>query len=350
MNKFFLAPVISLLMAGGTAAKALVDLSYNIRTNCVAQTNGWGANPLADDGAESIFLTNPCLMHYPDGLPGDVSSTNWATTQPLIRNPNFWLKAAPEITAIPERFATAVTGGANAGKLNGQGGCVAISPRHVLTVDHMLGAGNTNDQYLLFIDDHGSNVVRWLTGVVELSDVDLDVGILNADLPPTVHPFKVFPAGYTNYLPELIQPGLKGQVQLVCCDQWRTIKPALWQMSADSTGFHLAYFIDDDPAWLGTNGNRTHVGGDSGCPIMALVGTNLVYVTEYDSGTHAPDASCYIPGINGSMHYLSTNFNVGSDYQLATIDLSGFQPYRPLPPLNLRVIGPINTQGTPAKR
>jgi hypothetical protein len=339
MNEYFFISVITLFSVRCAAVQALADLSYHTRTNSIAQTNHWGGNPLGHNGAESIFLTNSCLMQYPDGNPSDDASTNWATTQPLVRNANFWLHFAPEITAIPERFATPVTGGANAYKLNGQGGFFAISPRHILTVDHMLGAGNTNDQNLLFIDDKGSNVVRWLIGVVQLSAVDLDVGILNADLPPTVHPFKVLPAGYTNYLPELIQPGLRGQVQLVCCDQWRTVKPALWQMSAYNTGFYLVYFNDNNPAWLGTNGNRTHVGGDSGCPIMALVGTNLVCVTGYDSSAHAPDVSGYIPDINTSMHYLSTNFNLGSDYQVATCDLSRFQPYRPLPPVNLHVIG-----------
>ncbi|HTY88103.1 MAG TPA: hypothetical protein VMB80_11605 [Candidatus Acidoferrum sp.] len=341
MNGCLLISVIALVFPMGLSAQVLGDLSYNIRTNTIAQTNNWGANPLGVNGAESIFSANPCLMQYPDGSPADVASTNWSTTQPLVRNTNFWLHFAPELTAIPERFATAVTGGANALKLNGQGGFVAVSPRHILTVNHMLGAGNTNDQNLLFIDDRGSNVVRWLIGVVELSSVDLDVGILNADLPPTVHPFTVLPLGYTNYLPELNLPGLRGQVQLVVCDQWRAVKPALWQMSAYNGLFHLVYFNDDSAMWLGTNGNRAHVGGDSGCPIMALVGTNLVCVTAYDAGATAPDVSWYTPDLNAAMHNLSTNCNAGSDYQLTPFDLSGFEPnHRLLPPVNFRVIGP----------
>ena len=341
MNKRLLISVITLFFSIGLFAQVLGDLSYNIRTNSIAQTNNWGANPLGNNGAESIFLINPCLMQYPDGSPADVTSTNWSTTQPLVRNTNFWLHFAPEITAISERFATTVSGGANAYKLNGQAGFFAISPRHILTVDHMLGAGNTNDQNLLFIDDRGSNVVRWLLGVVELSNVDLDVGILNADLPPTVHPFTVLPIGYTNYLPELILPGLRGQVQLVVCDQWRAVKPALWQMSAYNGLFQLVYLNDDSATWLGTNGNRAHIGGDSGCPIMALVGTNLVCVSEYDAGAADPDDSYYIPDINAAMHYLSTQFNLGSDYQLTMYDLTGFDPnHRLLPPANLHVVGP----------
>ena len=341
MNRCVFISVLALFSPICLSAQTLVDLSFSIRTNSIAQTNHWGANPLGNNGAESIFLTNPCLLQYPDGNSADVTSTNWSTTQPLVRNTNFWLHFAREITAIPQRFATAVTGGTNAYKLTGQGGFFAISPRHILTVDHMLGAGNTNDQNLLFIDDQGSNVVRWLIGVVELSNVDLDVGILNADLPPTVHPFTVLPFGYTNYLPELILPGLSGQVQLVVCDQWRAVKPALWQMSAYNGMFHLVYFNDDSAIWLGTNGNRAHIGGDSGCPIMALVGTNLVYISEYDSPTTAPDAACYIPDINAAMHHLSTICNSGSDYQLATYDLSGFEPnHRLLPPDNFHVVGP----------
>ncbi len=337
MNRCLLLVVLLAFPVCRSAAVS-VNLSANIRTNLVARTNHWGANPLGVNGAESIFLSSPCLPQNIDGSSWGVTSTNWATTQPLVRNTNFWLYCAPEITAIPQRFAT---GGANAYQLGGAGGFMAISPRHILTVNHMLGAGNTNDQNLLFIDERGSNVVRWLVGVVELSSVDFDVGILNADLPPTVHPFTVLPAGYTNYLRQLSVPGLRGQVQLVVCDQWRALKPALWQLSANNGLFNLVYFNDDSPLWLGTNGNRAHIGGDSGCPIMALVGTNLVCVSTYDEGATAPDVAGYIPDINAAMHGLSVACNAGSDYQLTTCNLSGFATNAPsFPPQSFRVVGP----------
>ena len=337
MTKRLFLPVIPLLFPMCLSAQVLGDLAYNSRTNLIAHTNNWGADPLGVNGAESIFFSNPCLPQFMNGGSTGPTSTHWATTQPLVRNTNFWLRFAPEITAIPERFGT---GGASAYALTGQGGFFAISPRHILTVDHMLGAGNTNDQNLLFIDDQGSVVVRRLIGVVELTNVDLDVGILNADLPSTVHPFSVLPFGYTNYLFELMLPALRGRVQMVVCDQWRAVKPALWQMSADNGLFHLVYFNDDSATWLGTNGNRAHIGGDSGCPVMALVGTNLVCVSAYDAGNTAPDVSFYIPDINAVMHALSTNFNAGSDYQLKIVDLSGYMPnHRPAPPMNFRITG-----------
>ena len=341
MKKCLLTAVVILLAPTCLPAQALGDLSYHIRTNSIAQTNNWGANPLGSNGAEAMFLANPCLVQYPDGNPARVASTNWATTQPLVRNTNFWLHFAPEITAIPERFVTTATGGTNAYKLNGQGALSAISPRHIMTVDHMLGVSNTNDLHVLFIDDRGSNVVRSVIGVVELPNVDLDVGILDADLPPTVHPFKFLPLGYTNYLPELMLSGWKGKVQLIVCDQWRYLKPALWLMTVNSGQFHLVNYTDDSPIWLGTNGNRVHIGGDSGCPFMALVGTNLVYISAYDTDTAGPDASSYAPDINTAMHYLSTNYQAGSDYQLKTYDLSDFVPnHRPPPPNGLHVVLP----------
>lgn len=264
------------------------SLSYGLVTNLQARTNG------LTPSSEAMF-----------------SSANWVTTN-FTPNANFWLKAAPQKTAI-------VIGEGN--PLTGSIGGSAVSPRHVINCSHaQFGIGTT----LVFVDDTGSSIVRSVIAVSQIAGTDISVELLNADLPSTIHPFTVLPLTFTNEM-TLMHPN----IQLVGCNQSKQMFPKLtWTFSA----FNSQITTFSSALWLGVAWNYSIIGGDSGHPLMIMVGTNLVLVSgwyeAFGDGSELEDNyEFYESQINAAMHFLSTNNAVGSDYQLTTADLSGWPTY-----------------------
>jgi hypothetical protein len=71
-----------------------------------------------------------------------------------------------------------------------------VSPRHYLRAHHVGAPGDL----IAFLDTN--NVIYWRMSVQQVEvGSDTDVGLLNADLPPSVGYLPVIPADFTNYLP-----------------------------------------------------------------------------------------------------------------------------------------------------
>jgi hypothetical protein len=64
--------------------------------------------------------------------------------------------------------------------------------------------------------------------------------------------------------------------------------------------------------------------GDSSSPIRLLIGNQLVLVSAMTTGVSGDNYASEGAAINAAMHWLSTNNAVGTDYQLSTIDLTGW--------------------------
>lgn len=256
------------------------SMANHLQTNLVGHSNSLGV------ASEAMFSTQ------------DFAHTN------LVPNVNFWLKVAPEKTGI-----VVANGAPPSGGIGGS----SVTPRHVLNCNH---AGFQAGRSLFFVDDNGTVISRTVVQSVYLGSNDVQVMILNADLPATVHPFKVLPTNYTNQLPN----AASGRLEILGMNQQDLIFP---RVGFTTGGSVIAY---SDPAWDGWN--QTIIGGDSGHPIMALVGTNLVLLSHWwFSGGSGPDYSVSFDAINATLHYLSTNNAVGSDYQLQPADLSAFPSY-----------------------
>ena len=76
------------------------------------------------------------------------------------------------------------------------------------------------------------------------------------------------------------------------------------------------------PFGLGTDWSFTLRPGDSSNPARLLVGDKLILVAHNEGVPGGPNYAYWIAGINQAMHYLSTNNNVGTDYQLTLFSLT----------------------------
>ena len=264
------------------------SLAYQCVTNTQARTNG------LTPASEAMF-----------------STASWSTTN-FVRNPNFWLAFAPEKTAI-------VIGQGN--PLTGEIGDAAVSPRHVINCAHApFGVGNK----LLFIDDNGSDV--WRTVMANKNygypGSDINVALLDSDLPSTVNPFKILPTKCVAWLPTLTN---SPTLHIVAANQDKKVFPKLLGKSP----WDSILLVNSSALWLGTNWNVTIRSGDSGHALMLLVGTNLVLLSHWTSagsGTFYSYPTNFTL-IDAGMHYLSTNNDLSSDYQLSTVNLSAFPTY-----------------------
>jgi hypothetical protein len=65
-------------------------------------------------------------------------------------------------------------------------------------------------------------------------------------------------------------------------------------------------------------------GGDSSAPERLLIGDQLVLISHNTSPGGGPNYTFYFQAINQQMHYLSTNNNAGTDYQLSPFSLTNW--------------------------
>ena len=271
------------------------SLGYSLETNLFAHTNA-----SLSTNAEFLFS----VMDY--------SRTNF------VRNPGFWLGQPPQLAATV--VGAWGTNGGPGSTLSGYIGGAAVSPVHVINCRHApFVAGNV----LLFIDSKGIPVIRTVLGNVGLY-ADINVGLLNRPLPPTIHPFALLPPDMTNYLPA---DGYSYAYNFVAQNKFQKIFPVKIGWSGDTNADAWVFSCFPDTTHFPADWGWTPIAGDSGHPIMTLVGTNLLLVGHWTSPQSGPLYNAYYSNIDSAMHRLSTNFNIGSDYQLSTGDLSGFTYY-----------------------
>ncbi len=217
---------------------------------------------------------------------------------------HFWLHGVNGLSATPIGFSNI---------FNGQGLLTMVSPRHYLCATHM-----HPETYLIgFL---GANNRLYWRKTLQRLDVtnDTTVGILDADVPASVGFLPVLPPDYANYLPTT--PG--SVIQGVGMNQ---------DMCLFSQPMTLAYpdFVIWNshvavPSGLGTNWNVTIRGGDSSNPEMLLIGNQLVLVSHNFTVGSGPNYASQIAAINRTMHGLSTNQHLQTDYQLTLFPLTNW--------------------------
>ena len=232
-----------------------------------------------------------------------------------VRNPNCWLADMPDALTCISPWNN--TGG------NDRAG-VAISPRHLLFTAHYPIA---NGATVHFVTAGNVLVTRTVTGILSHPSYvpgaigqehhDLQVALLNADLPASIAFARVFPANLLSYFTSLRNSSY-GRVPLFRSDKEEKALVVDWQTSVgSSTG--TAYVRPP-------TGNRAIfyeqlIGGDSGSHGAALVNGKAVLELVATTAFSGPSVWLSKTWINSAMTTL------GGGYQLTEVDLSGFPTY-----------------------
>jgi len=247
-------------------------------------------------------------------------------TGEFVRNPNNWAKDW-------NLSATSVDSSQMYGGIYTRAPGTLISPRHVVMAHH---AGPPVGTVYKFVDMNNNVISRTLVDAKQIitSDMatDIEIGILDSDVPASFGFAKVLPSDWLNYIPRI-----QGAPYLGSADNVRI--PLL---SSDQT---LRALVRD--FWFGISETRMNnvtaeesnvaryaltdrvISGDSGFPSFLIVNNELVLLFLYQYGGlgangGGPAISYYKTEINTAM----ANLQGGSNpYQLTVVDLSGYPMY-----------------------
>ncbi len=199
-----------------------------------------------------------------------------------------------------------------------------VSPRHYLAANHVTWAPFfQGTDSAVFADTNNVLYYRKSLQVTNLGN-EVALGILDADLPPSVGYLPLLPPNYTNWL------DTTSWIQGIGVNQdYLVFGEAL---SLPATGLVLFYGAKTVPFGLGTNwtlcADPVARGllrrGDSSDPAMLLIGNQLVLVSSALDPWTGPDYALASSRINQQMHYLSTNKHARTDYQLSFIALTNW--------------------------
>ena len=297
MRGFLLALLVAVEYAGQGTASAqnsppadTTALAYHLSTNAVARAAGHSP------GDEMCALANWHYANYTNDNLAALTNAVWST--------NFWLHGV--------RGLSATCIGCSNG-MGGQGLVTMVSPRHYLFATHMHPEG-----YLMaFLGT--DNVIYWRKTLARAdvsvpfatpAPMDTSVGILNADLPPSVGFMPVAPANLSSCLPV----GASYTIQGIGMNQ--DMRYFGQPMRFSNPPFVIWNSMATSPYGLSTNWNIALRAGDSSNPETLLIDNQLVLLSHNYGIQAGPNYSLLFTAINKTMHELSTHNRVHSDYQL----------------------------------
>lgn len=285
---------IALLLANQLRAQdnhwAPGTLAYYLSTNTTAHARG-----------HSNINNDECEVSGWNYL--DYSGTNFQRLMTVTWSKNFWLRGVQGLAATPVGISN---------NLAGQTLLTMVSPRHYLRAHHV----GVLRQFIAFLDTNNVIYLRKPLQQVQVGTSDTDVGILDADLPPSVGYLPVIPADYSKYLPSdfaYVQGIGMNQGLMLFSEPLNIQNPFVTWNSQISVPYGLPVKWDVPLR-----------GGDSSDPVMLLINNQLVLVSHNFFATGGPNYAPQIGAINQQMHYLSTNNDAGSDYQLTPFSLTNW--------------------------
>jgi hypothetical protein len=240
---------------------------------------------------------------------GDYTGTNIAQLINATWSQTFWLRGVRGLSATCLGYSNG---------LGGQGLFTMVSPRHYLCATHMHPEGSL----AAFLGTNNVIYLRTTLQRVDLHD-DTSVGILNADVPPSVGFLPVLPPDSARYLPTNGAAFIQG---IGMNQNWRVFSQP---MSFMYSGLVVWSSRGTAPYGLGTNWNITIRAGDSSDPEMLLIGNQLVLASHTYAVSAGPNYALQFADINRQMHYLSVNNHAGTDYQLTPYSLTNWPVVNP---------------------
>lgn len=249
----------------------------------------------------------------------DVTTKLWSTqdyaSASYVWNTNFWAYGV-DLTSVVA--GTSWTDCCAPGDHERRAG-VLISPRHVILADHYWRGNSlpTSGITLRFIKQDGTVVTRTITNYLRVGSTDIDIAILDSDVPAGINFAKVLPANYTTYLPSLTSTTTVPTLSLVggAYDVADTDKQGYVRELNVLSG--SMYFTQSTVAQRSAFFGRAVANGDSGNPSFLIINDEPVLLSSATSFSHfGPDYAQNITAINSTMTTL------GGGYTLTTADLT----------------------------
>lgn len=206
----------------------------------------------------------------------------------------------------------------------------AITPRHVLVAAHYtITQGNT----IKFVTADNVVIERTVVGKRSLSiNADIDLLILDSDLPTTITPCKLFPSNFEDYLPAgssstsyaatgipLLTINARGErasvrelLRIIPSGQ---TDAATVQIKVPSETSDLYPFYEST------------ISGDSGSPVFSVIGTELWLMNLWWSAGSGTLVSSVLSDINNTITLLDSDLGVSTGYAATEGDLSVYTQF-----------------------
>ena len=230
----------------------------------------------------------------------------------------------------------------NSGGGFGIRGGTLISPRHIIFAAHWADIFSV-DETLEFVTQDNDVITRTISArslyptYATLSYPDIGVALLDEDVPSSITFVKVLPDDWEDYFPvPAVPPGYSIfesydvlrmlRIPLLITDQEEKA------LVLNTTTFGDRYLYPAPPAepqatiyWEAPGDDarllyyEAIVGGDSSSPVCMIINDELVLLATVGASSSGSSCTHFKDGINTLMT------DLGGDYQLTEIDLSGFQ-------------------------
>jgi len=266
----------------------------------------------ANDSTKNIFTTmqpngNCCL--------GD-SSTD-PVNPVFIRSTTCWAKNIDTSPISPWNNGGGypIETSEHAGGFGGTG--TLISPRHILFANHFrIKIGKK----LIFVDMNNTCYIRTLTNSLnvfnQLGSTDIQIGVLDSDLPSNVSFCKVASFDFSTLAQfDFYNPSPTwNKIPVFYTDQERK---ALIALGYGQPSAPESYFIEP-PNYLSTsqeniqraNFYEVPIGGDSGCPVCFVYNNKLILLFTFTAQWAGSSAPYHINAINSAMTTLGGGYTL----------------------------------------
>jgi hypothetical protein len=218
----------------------------------------------------------------------------------LVRNSSCWANAIDISCVSP---------------WNSEGGSLysgtLISPRHVVFCAHA-DFYPKNGATITFVSPLGNKTIRTIANSVRISNADIRVAILNADVDNGVTFAKVLPTNWATYLPGL---SYESYIPVMCLNQ--TERASIAGLRSLNLGFTNMY-ASQYSSYYGEI-----IVGDSGNPIFIIIDGKPILLGVFFTGGagYGSHIAYNTSAVNSAMSTL------GGGYQLTHVDLSSFSSY-----------------------
>jgi hypothetical protein len=205
-------------------------------------------------------------------------------------------------------------------------GGTLISPCHIAFANHYQISNGSKIRYVT-----SNNVTVEKTVIDQINAVDdIQIGMLDSDVPSSISFAKILPSNWSTYLPNLYRN-----------TQYNSNSAGLPIMTLDydkkASVMELHYIANNAGAYVRWPSQNSIfypflemvIGGDSGSPSFLIVNNQLVLILTWTSSIAGPFyGGIYITPLNTAMNTLWTrNGRSGGSYTVTPIDLSGFTPF-----------------------